>query len=90
MIRLINVTAGYDKVEIIKNIDLFFEEGTINYYRQKRCGKTTLLKTASNLLKPFSGQITIKGKNISHIPNKELAKVIVFAPARIGTQYNSI
>lgn len=81
MIRLINVTAGYDKVEIIKNIDLFFEEGTITTIIGKNgCGKTTLLKTASNLLKPFSGQITIKGKNISHIPNKELAKKLSFLP----------
>lgn len=81
MIKLNNITAGYNKVEIIKNINIAFEEGSITSIAGKNgCGKTTLLKTASNLLKPFSGEITIRGKDISSIPNKELAKKISFLP----------
>lgn len=81
MIKLDNITAGYNKVEIIKNINIAFEEGSITSIVGKNgCGKTTLLKTASNLLKPFSGEVTIRGKDISSIPNKELAKKISFLP----------
>lgn len=81
MIKLNNITAGYNKVEIIKNINIDFEEGSITSIVGKNgCGKTTLLKTASNLLKPFSGEITIKGKDISNIPDKELAKKVSFLP----------
>ena len=48
MIKLENITAGYDKVEIIKNINIVFEEGSITSIIGKNgCGKTTLLKTAS-------------------------------------------
>lgn len=81
MIKLNNITAGYNKVEIIKNINIVFEKGSITSIAGKNgCGKTTLLKTASNLLKPFSGEITISGKDISSIPNKELAKKVSFLP----------
>lgn len=81
MIKLNNITAGYNKIEIIKNINITFEEGSITSIVGKNgCGKTTLLKTAANLLKPFSGEITISNKDISKIPNKELAKKVAFLP----------
>lgn len=81
MIKLNNITAGYNKVEIIKNINIDFKDGSITSIIGKNgCGKTTLLKTASNLLKPFRGIITIMGKDISDIPDKELAKKVSFLP----------
>jgi len=81
MIKLNNITAGYNKVEIIKNINIDFKDGSITSIIGKNgCGKTTLLKTASNLLKPFRGEITIMGKDISDIPGKELAKNVSFLP----------
>ena len=81
MIKLSNVTAGYNKVEIIKNTNIAFEEGSITSIIGKNgSGKTTLLRTASNLLKPFSGEITINDKDILDIPIKELAKKISFLP----------
>ena len=81
MIKLENVIAGYNKVAVVKDINITFEEGTITSIIGKNgCGKTTLLKTASNLLKPFSGRIDIKGLDISSIPSKELAKKLSFLP----------
>jgi ABC-type cobalamin/Fe3+-siderophores transport system ATPase subunit len=81
MIKLNNITSGYNKVKIIKNINIAFEEGSITSIVGKNgCGKTTLLKTAANLLKPFSGEITIMSEDILSIPNKELAKKVSFLP----------
>ncbi len=81
MIKLDNITAGYNKVEVIKNINIAFEEGSVTSIIGKNgCGKTTLLRTASNMIKPFRGEITIGGKDISDIPNKELARKISFLP----------
>jgi iron complex transport system ATP-binding protein len=81
MIDLKNITTGYNKVEIIKNIGISFDKSTITTIVGKNgCGKTTLLKTAANLLKPFSGEVMIEGKNIESISNKELAKCISFLP----------
>ncbi|MGI6562092.1 MAG: ABC transporter ATP-binding protein [Clostridia bacterium] len=81
MIKLNDVTAGYGGIEIIKDIRIAFEEGGITTIIGKNgCGKTTLLKTAANLLKPFRGSITIKGEDISRIPLKEFAKRVAYLP----------
>lgn len=81
MIKLNNVTAGYNKIEIIKNINIEFEEGSITSIVGKNgCGKTTLLRTASNLLKPFCGNVTIRGRDISSIPARELARQVSYLP----------
>ncbi|HCW03485.1 MAG TPA: ABC transporter ATP-binding protein, partial [Clostridium sp.] len=81
MIKLKNISAGYNKLEIIKNINLEFEEASITSIIGKNgCGKTTLLKTAANLIKPFRGEVTIRGKDMSKLPKKELAKKVSFLP----------
>lgn len=81
MIKLDNISAGYNKVEIIKNINIAFQEGSITSIIGKNgCGKTTLLRIASNLLEPFHGRITVSGKLISDFESKELAKKISFLP----------
>ena len=55
MIRLENVTAGYEKTAVVKDINTEFEEGTITSIIGKNgCGKTTLLRTAANVLKPLA------------------------------------
>lgn len=81
MIKLENISAGYNKVEVIKNISISFNKASITSIIGKNgCGKTTLLKTASNLLKPYHGKITLNGKDITGFHNKELAKNISFLP----------
>ncbi len=81
MIRLKDITAGYRGTEIIKNIDISFEKGSITSIIGKNgCGKTTLIKTASRLLKPFSGDIILDGESIYNIPDKKLARKISFLP----------
>ncbi|WP_019229425.1 ABC transporter ATP-binding protein [Sedimentibacter sp. B4] len=85
MISLKNVTAGYNGREIIKNIDISFEEGTITTIIGKNgCGKTTLLKTSSNLLKTMSGEVIIdvNGKNLdlSTMKSQDIARYISYLP----------
>ncbi|HQD51348.1 ABC transporter ATP-binding protein [Defluviitalea raffinosedens] len=81
MIKLKNITAGYNNVEVIKNINIAFEEASITTIIGKNgCGKTTLLKTAANILKAFKGEVILKDRNISSFSNKELAKKLSFLP----------
>lgn len=85
MISLKNVTAGYTGREIIKSINISFEEGTITTIIGKNgCGKTTLLKASSNLLKIMSGEILIdvngKNLNLSTMKNQDIAQHISYLP----------
>jgi iron complex transport system ATP-binding protein len=85
MISLKNVTAGYNNKEIIKNINISFEEGSITTIIGKNgCGKTTLLKTSSNLLKTMSGEIllSVNGKNLdlSTMKNQDISQHISYLP----------
>ncbi|NLM09222.1 MAG: ABC transporter ATP-binding protein [Clostridiaceae bacterium] len=91
MIRLKDVTAGYKGIEVIKNINLSFEKGSITSIIGKNgCGKSTLLKTASKLLEPFSGDVTLNGKNIYNIPGRKLAKELSFLPQTRNTPNISV
>ncbi|MEG6611570.1 ABC transporter ATP-binding protein [Pseudoclostridium thermosuccinogenes] len=81
MIRLKDITAGYKGIKIIKNINVFFEKGSITGITGKNgCGKSTLIKTASGLIKPFSGDIMLDEENIYNIPDRKLAREISFLP----------
>lgn len=91
MIRLKDVTAGYKGIEVIKNINISFEKGSITSIIGKNgCGKSTLLKTASKVLEPYSGDITLNGENIHNIPGKKLAKMISFLPQLRNTPNISV
>lgn len=81
MINLRQVTAGYGKKDIIKDINISFEKGKITSIIGKNgCGKTTLLKVASGLLKPNKGHVLIDGKDLLSFESKELAKRVSYLP----------
>lgn len=95
MISLRNVTAGYNKKEVIKNIDITFEKGTITSIIGKNgSGKTTLLKTSSNLLKPIAGDVMLNGRDgwtsIYTLKNNQAAKKISFLPQNKGVPNISV
>lgn len=65
-IELKNVTKEFDKVEVIKNINLEFESGKIyGLYGRNGSGKSVLMKLICGFLIPTKGKILINGKDFN-------------------------
>lgn len=76
-----DISISYGKKEILKNVTLEFEKGTINTIIGKNgCGKSSLLKTLTKKVPYKTGQIFIKGCDIKKIKRKEVAKTIAYLP----------
>ena len=66
---------GGNKVEALKNISFSVEEGEyLAIMGESGSGKTTLLNVLASIDKPTNGSIQLNGKEISCIPDKNLAK----------------
>lgn len=75
IIKIKNVSVGYDKIIVLKNLNLeIFDNDFLGVIGPNGGGKTTLLKAILGLVKPFSGQIEfredLKGKQkpIGYLP----------------------
>jgi branched-chain amino acid transport system ATP-binding protein len=86
MIRIEGLWAGYGGLDILRGVDLYVEEGTVNcIVGPNGAGKSTVLKTISGLLKPRSGSVVIGGADLTHAsPETILRAGIVQVPQRNG------
>lgn len=76
-----NVTVQYDHRVISKNLSIEIPEGSFTVIiGPNACGKSTLLRTLSNLLKPTDGQVLLDGKNIHSYKSKEVARKLGLLP----------
>ncbi len=76
MLEIKNLYTGYDKKEIIKNINFKVERGeNLCIVGPNGCGKSTLLKSIANILE-YKGNIKIDGKEVSKLSRLDLAKKI--------------
>ncbi|MCL2405934.1 MAG: ABC transporter ATP-binding protein [Defluviitaleaceae bacterium] len=71
MLSLTNVSAGYDGVDVIKNIS-FDVSGCVSIIGPNGCGKTTLLKAIANTL-PSKGNIKVLGKSFRDMSRREVS-----------------
>ena len=63
MLKLEKVRAGYGKTEVLHGIDLELNAGElVTIVGPNGCGKSTLLKTATGILTPTAGSVTLDGE----------------------------
>jgi iron complex transport system ATP-binding protein len=72
-----NVSCGYGKKEILKNVSFKIKKGQfIGIIGPNGAGKSTLINTATRIIKSFGGMISVKNKYLQNYGYKELAKII--------------
>lgn len=70
-----DLTIGYHKVPVIRNISLEVQKGEIiALIGPNGAGKSTLLKTIARELPPISGSIYLEGRDMQTISYRELSK----------------
>lgn len=72
---------AYDSVPVVENMDVHIPEGkTTVLVGSNGCGKSTILRSLSRLLKPNRGYVYLDGKEIHKHPTKEVAKKLAVLP----------
>ena len=85
-LMLKNVSAGYGREKVLKDIDLTVKEGeTVFIGGRNGSGKTTLLRVMAGLM-DFDGSVTIGGKDVSKMKRKDVAQLIALMP-QTGEMY---
>jgi ABC-type cobalamin/Fe3+-siderophores transport system ATPase subunit len=76
-----NLTVGYDKKTISEHLDLDVPDGRFTaIIGPNACGKSTLLRALSRLLKPTRGEVLLDGRDINSRPAREVARRLGLLP----------
>ena len=82
MLKIINLKAGYDKMEILKGVDFTVDENEIvAVIGPNGAGKSTLLKSVFNQCEIYGGRIELQNKDITGLSTHELIqKGVSYSP----------
>ena len=76
MIELRNVTFGYTRTPVLKDVSFVIDEGESRVIMgQSGSGKSTILKLLLGLYKPFSGQVLIDDEDITQMSESQLQEM---------------
>ncbi len=80
-LRAHDITIGYDERVISESLSIDIPDGAFTVIvGPNACGKSTLLRALSRLLKPTSGSVILDGRSISAYPAKEVARRLGLLP----------
>ena len=88
MLKLSNVSAGYNEKDIIKNVSFSVNGNeSLSIIGPNGCGKTTLLRAILNIL-PFTGEILVDNVPISKMKHKEKSRKIAMLSQITGAYFS--
>lgn len=75
------VTLGYDNRVVVEGLSVGIPEGAVTVIvGPNACGKSTLLRALSRLLRPTHGEVFLDGRSIHAFPAKEVARRLGLLP----------
>jgi iron complex transport system ATP-binding protein len=84
-----NVTAGYDRTPVLKDVSLQVEDGHVCALMGRNgSGKTTLLRCVNAILRPRQGSVFANGKNVGSLSRTEIASLISLVPQSSHTAFS--
>jgi len=92
MIKLTNISCGYENRPILKNVSFSLAKHThLTIFGLNGSGKSTLAKAICGLI-DYKGSITINGEELRTLSHRERARRISYIPAKIELfeQYNTL
>jgi len=76
-----DLELGYGERTVIDSLDLVLPPGRVTaIVGANACGKSTLLRSMSRLLRPRAGEVLLDGKQVHKLPAKELARTLGLLP----------
>ncbi|MEV0093176.1 ABC transporter ATP-binding protein [Streptomyces sp. NPDC050738] len=75
------VTLGYDQRTIAENLSVEIPDNSFTVIvGPNACGKSTLLRALSRMLKPAKGRVLLDGQTIGSMPAKKVARTLGLLP----------
>lgn len=89
LIECKDLTAGYGKTPVLSGVDFTVSRGEIvALIGENGSGKSTLLRTVTGELKPISGDIRIRGKDLRNLSAREIAHTMaIVMTSRVSPDY---
>ncbi len=80
-IEMQHVKLGYNRQIILDDISFRVNPGElVGLIGPNGCGKSTIIRALSHILRPHSGQVLLDGKDIKTIPRQALARLLGVVP----------
>jgi iron complex transport system ATP-binding protein len=87
-LRLGSVTAGYGRVDAVREVTVEVGPGeVVGLIGPNGSGKTTLVRAASRTLRPRSGSVVARGRDLYGITAREAARLVAVVPQELAPTF---